>query len=120
MKPTTDDERIDLLHRGLRCALDAIRGEADNALKAAAEYPTTFNGMLWGDHTDYTNAAADQISWILARLQGNEPLTDLDELFTLTRAELLDDPERGNGFIIGYADHSSPISDLMAANREED
>jgi hypothetical protein len=119
--PTTDAQRIHLLHESASNALDAIRDELKNALDASTEYPDTFSGLLWGDHIDYVNAAHDQLQFCLAALGDGGELTDLDMILTMSRDDLeSNNPNGAAGFVYGYADHRTPISDLMQANKEDD
>lgn len=111
-----DAERIQLLHEGANAALDAYRDELANAQRYKV-----WAGLLGGDHEDYANAALDQLTWITQLLTGNKPLDALDTLLAASRDDIEDASHSpAYGFIYGYADHSSPISDLMVANHEDD
>jgi hypothetical protein len=113
----TDTERIKLLHDSARAAIAKLTHELDIMLDAAEKYPDTFDGTFWGDNEDYCNAAVDQLQFCCAAL-GGAGLDIIDEIIPMTDDELNDkNPNGAAGFIYGYADHDTPISDLLAANK---
>jgi hypothetical protein len=119
-RPTTDQERVALVHAGATAALEALKGELDNARDAAEKYPDTFDGLFWGDHEDYVNAAYEQLGYCINLLQPfDRELSELDKLWDMPREELENGVHDEMSFVYGYADHRSPISDLMQANRRE-
>lgn len=122
----TDDDvklrsnMIDLLndslyYAGMTIAQGALRfGEHDE-----------FQPHHLDDHQDYDNAAADQIAWILETFQEHyEDMMIVDRVLALlnkTRDDLESGDELGGyAFVLGYADHFTPISHLMLGNSEED
>lgn len=82
------------------------------------------------DDVDYCNAIIDQLRYLHKLIfdddftrDSNESKTELLALLNASRADI----EQGNdttlndryGFIYGYADHVSAISDLMLSNHED-
>jgi len=119
--PTTDADRILLLHAGLIAALDALRDISLATTERLAAHPETFSGLFHDDNEDYANAARDQIAFCSSLLADDELDSDsFDSIFTKGTDDLYNetDPvlQLAASFIYGYADHSSPISDLMLAN----
>lgn len=121
---TTTDDRIALTHAALACALDALRDISLAMIDESKQYPDTFSSMMRDDYSDYANAARDQINFCTDMLIDDDFDDDLfDRIFIMTADELYASTESpitsATGFIYGYADHSSPISDLMLANRDD-
>lgn len=115
----TDADRIALLHDSARAAIAKLTAELDNALRAAERYPDTFDGTFHGDDVDYCNAAIDQLQFCCDAL-GEAGLDIIDEIIPLSSNELYEkNPYGAAGFVYGYADHHTPLSDLLAANKED-
>ena len=120
--PTTNPDRIRLLHAALAAACDALKSESAESLRRLDTYPDTFSGMIHDDHCDYANAALDQIRFCTMLLTADD-LAPFDSIFTMTADDLYNSTDElislAAGFIYGYADHTSPISDLMIANNDD-
>jgi len=116
-----DQERIKLVHASITAATTAINDELANIQRAMNDYPDTFNGGTWGDNEDYLNAAVDQLVFLIPLMGPDGDLNDIDKVISASQEEL--DTWTGNGypagFCYGYADHKSPLSDLMNANKED-
>jgi hypothetical protein len=117
-RPATNSDRIRLLHAALAAACDALKGESAESNRRLDEYPDTFSGFIADDGGDYANAALDQIRFCSNLLihgydNADDALLILDRIFDATHDELQNSTDEmmilANGFILGYADHSSPI-----------
>lgn len=103
----------------IRALCDSAHTAASVIVTYATEYRT------WqDDHEDYTRAAAEQISIIQSMLSddrwGNvwqEIAAPLERAMAMPREELQD--TEFDCFVLGYADHGSTISTLLAGNHEE-
>ncbi len=112
--PTTHAERITLLHDALEAALDGLRDIST----------ATRSRMMHDDYEDYARAARNQIIFCTTLLtdDGLDAET-FDSIFTMTADDLYNSCDEmtslAASFIYGYADHGSPISDLMIANDDD-
>lgn len=111
---------IDLLNDSLYYASISL---AESALRSGDG--GCYRSTHLDDHEDYTNAISDQIRWILDCFQNTRDDDELlDRIFKLLNAERedLDDCEafgiHAHGFLYGYADHFTPLSQLMLANTD--
>lgn len=101
--------------------VEAVRLLNDTMALAAAElfrYAGRRDERHLDDAQDYTNAAADQISWVLNTLANFDE--NLADIVNRTLAAHRDSLESEDAFIEGYADHFTPLGFLMHMNRVED
>lgn len=121
----TTTDRIKITHAALRCALDALRDISIAMIDESTRYPNTFAAMMRDDYSDYANAARDQIDFCTDMLIDDDfDDTLFDSILTMTSNQLQNSDNAlilsASGFIYGYADHQSPISDMMHANKFDD
>lgn len=114
-----DNPRFTTLEGFIRALSESAAAAAEVILYYAKEYRT------WqDDHEDYTRAAAQQIGTVQAMLSDDnigitwqEVAKPLERAMAMSREELEDSDFYC--FKLGYADHGSTISTLLAANYEE-
>jgi len=96
------------------------------ALINAADFNGTYGSSQLDDAGDYLNAATDQLTWVQATFSDDdgEHIAELTlALLNATRDELEARSDGGYpdlGFLYGYADHYTPISELAAMNIDDE
>ncbi len=135
-KLVDSDDAIRILNDSMRDAAQTLIFYADYAKVGS-------NVMHLDDSEDYTNAASDEINWLLSTLHSGDKRFILDAANWILRAHR-DDLENGDkkipmriddqrstdwlvnpnanasGFMIGYADHDTPLSSLMHFNEQDE
>ena len=96
------------------------------ALISASDFNGTYGSSQLDDSGDYLNATTDQLTWVQATFSDDdgEHIAELTlALLNATRDELEARSDGGYpdlGFIYGYADHYTPISELAAMNIDDE
>lgn len=99
--------------------IDATKAVCNTLTETAAHLDTY--GGTGDDGSDYLNAAADQLSFLAeqnAEFDDKSDETAILRIINMTEDAAIDDTN-AMAFRYGYADHGSPISDLMFANYDE-
>lgn len=99
-----------LLMDTLRCAAKAMLDEVDSP------YNISDDGL------DYLKAATDQAAWVSETLKNDDEQSAILRVLNFTQESFDFLPGIGDDiycFKYGYADHSSPISDLTHLNDED-
>ena len=110
----------------LRLLNESMMHAATAVADAAINFDGAFNSQHLDDHQDYLNACLDQLDCIRTILHEDDgdKIAELTlTLINATEAQLELRSDGGYpdlGFLYGYADHYSPISELAAMNIDND